>query len=59
MASHFEDFHSVEIGCDKFDDSEDRLTPAAKRLSEGWFLYSLLEIKQRYGIKGKHLNKYK
>jgi hypothetical protein len=41
-----------------FDDEElltsnDRLTPTAKRIAEGWIAYSLVEIKQRYNISGK------
>ena len=41
-----------------FDDEElaannDRLTPTAKRITEGWIAYSLVELKQRYNIAGK------
>ena len=59
MASHYEDFHLEEQDShDNEDkdkdkkDSEERLSPTAKRLAEGWYLYSLLEMKQRYLIEG-------
>ena len=58
MASHYEDFHNggvllEEDLCDEDnDDDDERLSPAAKRLAEGWYLYSLIELKQRYLIRG-------
>ena len=38
---------------EELESSNERLTPTAKRITEGWITYSLVEIKQRYNIAGK------
>ena len=51
MAESYIDFHLGNV--EDLDVSrETREALCEKRLSEGWFLYSLLEIKQRYLIEG-------
>ena len=51
MAEQYIDFHLGNV--EDLDVSrETREALCEKRLSEGWFLYSLLEIKQRYLIEG-------
>ena len=51
LAESYIDFHlgHVEyLGCSR----ELREALCEKRLAEGWYLYALLEIKQRYNIDG-------
>ena len=52
LSSHFRDLHLFNFDDEKLDSSNDRQTPTAKRIAEGWMTYSLVEIKQRYNIKG-------
>ena len=51
MAESYIDFHLGNVE-DLEISKETREALCEKRLSEGWFLYSLLEIKQRYVIEG-------
>ena len=51
MAESYIDFHLGNVE-DLEVSKETREALCEKRLSEGWFLYSLLEIKQRYLIQG-------
>ena len=53
LSSHFKDLHLFSFDDEELETSKDRLTPTAKRISEGWIAYSLVEIKQRYNISGK------
>ena len=50
MAEAYIDFNLGDI--DDLDSLGTREALCEKRLAEGWFLYSLLEIKQRYHITG-------
>ena len=53
LSSHFKDLHLFSFDDEELLTSNDRLTPTAKRIAEGWIAYSLVEIKQRYNIPGK------
>ena len=46
------DFTDAEL--EKAGSAADRFKIVDKRLTEGWMLYSLLELKQRYLIDGSH-----
>ena len=52
LSTHFKDFHLFEYEDDHLERDNERLTPTAKRITEGWLTYSLLEIKQHYNIQG-------
>ena len=55
MANHYHDFYLgnyTDLELEKASSQKERLQICEKRLSEGWMLYSLLEIKQRYQIPG-------
>ena len=57
MAESYIDFHLGNVE-DLEVSKETREALCEKRLSEGWFLYSLLEIKQRYLIQGFYFFAY-
>ena len=52
LSSHFKDLHLSSYDDDDLSNDKDRLTPTAKRIAEGWITYSLVEIKQRYNLRG-------
>ena len=55
MANHYHDFYLgnyTDLELEKASSQKERVQICEKRLSEGWMLYSLLEIKQRYQIPG-------
>ena len=53
LASHYKDLHLSDYDDEYLDNEDERLCPVAKRIAEGWLTYSLIEIKQRYNIRGK------
>ena len=52
LSAHFKDLHLFNFNEEELEASKERLTPTAKRITEGWITYSLVEIMQRYGIRG-------
>ena len=56
LAESYIDFHLGNVE-DLEPSKETREALCEKRLSEGWFLYSLIEIKTRYLIEGNRFKK--
>ena len=52
LAEQFKDLHLSEYSNEFLGNSDERLSPTAKRIAEGWFQYSFIELKQRYNISG-------
>ena len=52
LAAHYKDLHLGDFDDAYLESSGERLNPTAKRIAEGWLCYSLVEIKQRYNIRG-------
>ena len=52
LADQYKDLHLSAFDDQFLDDSDERLNPTSKRITEGWLIYSLIEIKQRYNIPG-------
>ena len=52
LASHYKDLHLFKFDDEYLEASDERLNPTAKRITEGWLTYSLVELKQRYNIPG-------
>ena len=57
LASHYKDLHLFDFDDEYLESSNERLSPAAKRIAEGWLTYSLVELKQRYNIPGDILSR--
>ena len=53
LAAHYKDLHLSDFDDSYLESSTDRMSPTAKRITEGWLTYSLVEIMQRYNIRGK------
>ena len=52
LAEQYKDLHLSGFDDAYLDSSTERLSPTAKRITEGWLCYSLVELKQRYNISG-------
>ena len=52
LSAKYKDFHLADYLDEELEASSDRFQPTAKRITEGWLTYSLLELKQRYNIPG-------
>ena len=52
LAEQFKDLHLGDFSNEYLGNSDERLSPTAKRIAEGWLQYSFIELKQRYDISG-------